>query len=177
MKRTYPDLICWDCVERTGKELVGKMKVAESEANCGICKCKGIVVSPKDVGHFTSEQLAKARAEVKRLGIKGNDALDPKAVDKALIIVEGVLKDGMSFWTRKVFTSIKEDFERGKKITKYDLEKLMYWFAKDVDMRGNKDGCGCGGSGESIPADGSGHSIRREGSPMDGKKRILIVGS
>jgi hypothetical protein len=151
---------------------LGAVKVTQSEDICGICKCKGIVIAPRDIGHFTKEQIAQARAEAKKLGIKGQDGLDPKTVEKALTIVEGVLGEGMSLWTRKVHSGIKEDFERGKQITKYDLEKLMFWFAQDVEMRGHSDD----GREGTILTDGNGQPLRREGGPVEGKKRVLLIG-
>lgn len=176
-KKTYPNLMCWECIGYTGKDLtkLGDREVTQLEDVCGICKRKGIVVAPADLGHFSQDQLSLARAEVKRLGLKSSDAVDPKTVDKALTIVAGVLGDTMSLWTKKVYSSIKGDFERGKKITKYDLEKLMFWFAKDVDMRGNKDGStGEGSNSAEVHSDGESDSDRRESGKVGG--RILVVG-
>lgn len=161
-KRSYPNVICWGCVDRTLKDVSAFMQkpIPQIEAKCDICKCKGIVILPVDVGHFSKEQLTEARKEAERLGIKGNDQLSDEAINKALTIVDGVLGDKMSFWTKKIFNSIKDDFERGRKITKYDLEKLMFWFAKDVDMQKGA---------EVVPEDGNTNDSGRDGSPVEGR--------
>jgi len=139
-KKRQPDNVCWQCVEFSGKTafngiFANEGKFGIHEGICDLCKNKGLLVPVKMIGYFTVEQLALVRQEIDRRKLRGSDSLDPKSVEKALMIVEGVLGEGMSYWTRKVWKGVKDDFERGKKIRRYDLEKLMFWFAKDVDMR------------------------------------------
>lgn len=136
-KRTRPEHVCWDCVEMSGKpQFTGILKENDiTEGICDLCKNKALLVPVKALGFFTSEELARVRAEIDRQDLKHCDGLKPKSVEKALMIVEGVLGENMSLWTRKVWKGIKDDFEKGKKIHRYDLNKLMFWFAKDVAMR------------------------------------------
>lgn len=142
-KKRQPDNVCWQCVEFSGKLAFGGIfskpdqegKYGLHEGICDLCKNKALLVPVKVIGYFTMDELALARQEIDRRKLRNSDELNPKSVEKALIIVEGVLGEGMSYWTRKVWKGVKEDFERGKKIRRYDLEKLMFWFAKDVDMR------------------------------------------
>jgi len=135
-KKRQPDNVCWQCVEFSGKRgiFANEGKFGTHEGICDLCKNKGLLVPVKMIGYFTVEQLALVRQEIDQHKLRGSDSLDPKSVEKALMIVEGVLGEGMSFWTRKVWKGVKDDFERGKKIRRYDLEKLMFWFAKDVEM-------------------------------------------
>lgn len=138
-KHSYPNRICWDCVALTGKQTIIAQDVVQTEDICDVCKRKGPVVAPVSLGHFSREQIALARAEVKRLGLYKSDKLEPEVINKALVIVEGVLgTKHMSLWTKKIVDGIKADLESGKTLTKYDLEKLMFWFANDVAMMHEK---------------------------------------
>lgn len=138
-KHSYPNKICWDCVALTGKQAIIAQDIVQAEAICDICKRKGIVVTPVSLGHFSREQIALAKAEVKRLGLLGADKVEPETIHKAIIIVEGVLgTEHMSLWTKKIVDSMKADLEAGKPLTKYDLEKLMFWFTNDVNMMHEK---------------------------------------
>jgi len=139
-KRTRPTHVCWDCVEMSGKpQFTGKLTDQDiTEGICDLCKNKALLVPVKALGFFTDEELARVRSGIDKQGLKHCDGLKPKSVEKALMIVEGVLGEQMSYWTRKVWKGIKDDFEKGKKIHQYDLNKLMFWFAKDVAMRKEK---------------------------------------
>jgi hypothetical protein len=139
-KHTYPNRICWDCVALTGKQTLVAQDIVQEEAVCDVCKRKGVVVPPVSLGHFSREQIALARSECKRLGLYKADGVTPEAMYKAITIVEGVLgTEHMSLWTKKMVDGIKADLESGKSLTKYDLEKLMFWFTNDVNMMKEKE--------------------------------------
>lgn len=164
-KKRQPDNVCWQCIEFSGKLVSPGVMEDESkfevhEGLCDLCKNKGLLIPVKMIGFFTNEELTLARQEIAKRGLKNSDEPNPKSIEKALIIVEGVLGDDMSFWTRKVWKGVKDDYERGKKIRKYDLEKLMFWFAKDVSMREEvpqEDGGGA--CGLSVNDTAAGHGL------------------
>lgn len=138
-KHSYPDKICWDCVALTGKQVIVAQDISQTEDTCGVCKRKALVVTPASLGHFSREQITLARTEAKRLGLYKSDKLEPETIYKAIVIVEGVLgTEHMSLWTKKIVDGIKADLEAGKVLTKYDLEKLMFWFTNDVNMMHEK---------------------------------------
>ena len=133
-KHTYPRLVCWDCVEASGKTGAPRPHYTQVEDICDLCKRKNICTPPSDLGHFTPEQLTKVRQVIRNQNLKGNDLVKEASVRKALEIVSS-LGESMSPGTKQVYKALEDDLSRGRKLHKYDMQKLMFWFTNDVHLR------------------------------------------
>ena len=109
---------------------------ASRKGKCDICKRKKPVAEKHTWGVFTPEAVVKARRSLKSAGEYGSKIAEPDDVTRLIDVVEGVLKDQMSFMTRKIIKQLREALRDGKTIELYDTKQLAYWYAQDVKLMG-----------------------------------------
>ncbi len=177
MTRKYkqPDFVCWECVEWSGKVQFASLFARYGtsygvEGICDICKRKAILIPAQLIGHFTPGELIRVQDYITKHKIKGSDRLDPKKVAKALLVVDGVLgQDGMSKRTKGLFVMLSVTLDKGGSVRRYDLEKLMYFFGLDVEVReANKKKYEAGSNDSGLCSDTRRDDHGRSGDPVDG---------
>lgn len=64
----YPDVICADCAERTGKRMRPGHVASFYPGLCGICGILKVVTQPRDFGHWRTVEELKALYRVAHRG-------------------------------------------------------------------------------------------------------------
>lgn len=134
--------ICIECAQLAGKnERQLDHKARFYEGVCGICGHKLAVCDTNWWGFFTSEQIDRAKSEVRRLGLHVSQKANSEDVRRLIDVVKGVLgPEFMSFETREIVAKLEGYLDNNIPIQLWDTKLLSTWYAADcVQMQYAKE--------------------------------------